>query len=109
MFRCQVCEQIAPAGTKAEKIAIARRSKTYAVRSRPITRRRGRRGSTARKIIDKGGEGHEIVQEVVACEDCATEYKARREAAELAAREAAMQADTEEAEPVIAASDTANG
>ncbi len=92
MFRCQVCEQVAPAGTKAEKIAVARRSKTYAVRSRPIARRRGRRGSAARKIIDKGGEGHEIVQEVVACEECAADYKAKQSAAAEAAREAALAA-----------------
>ncbi|RMG34686.1 MAG: hypothetical protein D6725_13800 [Planctomycetota bacterium] len=95
MFRCQICERVAPAGTKAERITVARRSKTYAVRSRPVARRRGRRGSSARKIIDKGGEGHEIVQEVIACEDCAADYKAKQ-AAIRAEREVAPEVVDEE-------------
>jgi hypothetical protein len=74
VFRCQICNQIAPAGTRANRVVLASRSKSYASRGgggRDGFRGRFRGPRVSRKDYDKGGQGHEIVQEVLACESCA--------------------------------------
>ena len=70
MFRCQVCGQVAPAGTRAHKVTVVSRARVYSARGG--NQEGGRRNFRApRKPFDKGGKGTEIVSEVTACESCA--------------------------------------
>lgn len=74
MFRCQICGQIAPAGTRANRVVLELRSKSYTSRGgQDGFQRRFRGGRVSRSDYDKGGKGHEIVQEVFACDSCAND------------------------------------
>ena len=78
MFRCQVCETIVPSGTRSHKIVVQTRKKIYEPRGTdPRERRRwGRgRGRTKKKqTFDKGGQGTEIVREIMVCPRCAESH-----------------------------------
>ena len=77
MFRCQMCQQVVPAGTRSAKITVATRPRTYASRGADPAERRFRRGPAARKKTpyDKGGTGTEIVQELTVCPDCDAKHE----------------------------------
>jgi len=59
---------VVPAGVAAQKVVVQRRRKEYSSRTREMPK-------AARferfRTIDKGGEGHEIVQEMKVCPECA--------------------------------------
>lgn len=79
MFRCQMCESVCPPKTRTSRIVVKTRHKEYSARGPdPSERRRfspGRRGRRpAKKDYDKGGEGHEIVRELVVCPTCAAKF-----------------------------------
>lgn len=84
MFRCQQCGTVVPAGTRATKIVTQTRRKEYQPREAEPTSRGGRFGrgrfSRRRRVIDRGGEGTEIVREIMVCPKCAAEFE--RQAAE---------------------------
>ena len=72
MFRCQICGQVARAGAKARKVVLVSREKTYAQRGGfEGFQRRFRGPRPPKQEFDKGGKGHEIVREVLACDGCA--------------------------------------
>lgn len=72
MFRCQICGQVAPAGARARRVVLVSREKTYAQRGGfDGFQRRFRGPRPPKQEFDKGGKGHEIVREVLACNGCA--------------------------------------
>jgi hypothetical protein len=77
MYRCQMCDKVVPSGTRATKLVVATRERTYESRGQdPRERRgarpfRGRRGPRKKKPYDKGGQGTEIVRELSVCPACA--------------------------------------
>ena len=77
MFRCQMCRGVVPAGIRANKIVVASRPRTYP--SRGGGDRRGYRDSfrSPKPEYDKGGTGHEIVQELSVCDGCAEQHVAQ--------------------------------
>ncbi|MBI1311715.1 hypothetical protein GC176_10515 [bacterium] len=89
MFRCQKCGQIAPPGAKSERVAVSTRSKVYPSRGQSPERRFGGgfrgRPPVPKKQQDRGGEGREIVQELMVCPNCAEAVRK-----EQAAREAIL-------------------
>lgn len=74
MFRCQMCDTVVPAGTRANKVVVASRPRTYA--SRGGGERGGFRGRfrEPRPEFDKGGTGREIVRELSVCGNCAKQH-----------------------------------
>ena len=72
VFRCQICGQVAPAGARARRVVLVSREKTYAQRGGfDGFQRRFRGPRPPKQEFDKGGKGHEIVREVLACNGCA--------------------------------------
>jgi hypothetical protein len=71
MFKCNFCQKVSAPGEKMTRVASLTRDKEY-----------DQRWYTAqgRSIHDPGGQGHEIVLEQQACEECAlvVETLARR-------------------------------
>lgn len=94
MYRCQVCGQVTPSGTRANKIVVATRPKTYPSRGGERSGFRRRFRSAPSKPYDKGGEGREIVQELVVCESCAQS----RGAEAAVSRATQFESDSAEAE-----------
>lgn len=78
MFRCHFCAVVAPAKTKAARIPVEARARTYP--SRPLAHPYHHDGKLKRHD-DPGGAGYEIVREVLACPECAA--RERRPLAEL--------------------------
>ena len=78
MFRCQICEKVVEPGVRAAKLVVQTRPKTYEPRGRQPDARgfrsRGPRRSTRGGNYDKGGEGREIVREVMVCPDCEAQH-----------------------------------
>ena len=68
MFRCQNCNTVVPPNTKATPVVVQRRPQSYEERSAEV---QGRRGRARTRIIDRGGDGHEIVRELKVCPTCA--------------------------------------
>ena len=100
MFRCQSCQTVVPAGTRAQRVVVQTRPKTYEPRGdRPGfdrgSRFRGRRVKK-KKVFDQGGTGTEIVRELLVCPSCASRYEAEQ-AAEAEAAKAAEAATLTEA------------
>lgn len=95
MFRCELCDCVVPAGTRATRVVLSTRQKTYASRGQsPSGRGGGRRGGRTRKQeFDKGGSGTEIVREAAVCPKCAERYNRQREEAQAAALTAAAESD----------------
>jgi hypothetical protein len=65
-FRCGFCNKAQEAGTSPVMVVTETRAKNY-----PERRKQTRMGN---KVIDKGGQGSEIVSEVRACEKCASSH-----------------------------------
>jgi hypothetical protein len=74
MFRCQLCHRLSAPHTPCHRLVVKRRSKEYSYRSRANTfvrtDEKGKRKE--HHTDDPGGEGQEIVREVIVCPDCAT-------------------------------------
>lgn len=72
VFKCQICGHVAPSGTRATKVVLESRAKNYTSRGGGDGFQRRFRGPRpSRRDYDKGGSGHEIVREALACEACA--------------------------------------
>jgi hypothetical protein len=81
MYRCQICNVVAPPGTPAERVVIETRAAEYPSRPKAQHHRVGRKMKFA---DDPGGAGYEIARESVACPACAAEQRAKTAAAEAA-------------------------
>lgn len=104
MFRCQICGQVARAGSKAKRVVLVSREKTYAQRGGfDGFQRRFRGPRPPKQEFDKGGRGHEIVREVLACSGCAERVKPIVEAAP----EEVLVAETVEGEVDATSTETA--
>lgn len=97
MFRCESCETIVPAGTRSQKIVVQTRPRTYEPRGAD-PRERGRWGrgrgagrSTKKQEYDKGGQGTEVVRELMVCPACGDQHTATAAAAAEAAAIAAVE------------------
>ena len=99
MFRCEICGQVAPSGARAKRVVLVSRPKSYSTRGgNEGFQRRFRGPRPPRQEYDKGGKGHEIVREVLACGRCAEQVETRLEAplpAEVASDDENMQSDSE--------------
>lgn len=98
MFRCELCDSVVPAGTRATRVVISTRQKTYESRGQSPSGRGGRGGGrrggrTRKKEFDKGGSGTEIVREAAVCPKCAERYRRQREEAEAATMTATSGSD----------------
>jgi hypothetical protein len=74
MFRCQLCQCVVPPRTPSQRLVVKRRGKEYPYRSRAnVVVRRPATDKKPKKVYvdDPGGEGQEIVQEVIVCPACA--------------------------------------
>lgn len=80
MFRCQECGTIVASGTRSHKIVVQTREKTYEPRGANPRERprwsRGRGRSKKKAPYDKGGQGTEIVRELMVCPECAAQHSA---------------------------------
>lgn len=82
MFRCQICGLVAAVGTRAHRVVLVSRPKNYNSRGGlPEGQRRFRGAKMPKREYDKGGKGHEIVREVLACDHCAKQASPAMEAA----------------------------
>lgn len=72
-FRCGICNEPQPERTKPIKIVLETRKATYPERRGMVGRAPFRR----EVVIDNGGGGWEIAEEVDACVVCAEKYKER--------------------------------
>jgi hypothetical protein len=67
-----MCQGVVPPGTPAQRVVVQRRRKVYSFRSRANLVIRWERPKRKREHRDDpGGEGQEIVREVLACPSCA--------------------------------------
>jgi hypothetical protein len=68
MYQCHLCKQIAPAGTRAHRIVLETRPRTY-----PFRRAVQRYARDGKRLYhdDPGGTGYETVREVLVCAECA--------------------------------------
>jgi hypothetical protein len=73
MFRCQLCQQVVPAGTPSRHLVVQTRQKSYPFRSR--VNRIIRLTDTGKHkevfLDDPGGAGTEIARELIVCPSCA--------------------------------------
>jgi hypothetical protein len=73
MFRCQLCGELVPPRTSAQRIVVSTRVKKFPFRSQAnrIVRlnEKGKRKVTF--VDDPGGLGSEIVRELMVCPACA--------------------------------------
>src|SRR5580658_6147739 len=73
MFRCQLCQCVVPPKTPCQHLVLERRSKKYPYRSMANTfvrlNDKGKRKEY--HTDDPGGEGQEVVKEIVVCPACA--------------------------------------
>jgi hypothetical protein len=72
MYRCQLCKKVVPPRTKAHRITVETRLRRYPFQFNVGT---FRRNGKLYFRSDPGGEGREIVREVIACPDCAAQHK----------------------------------
>lgn len=73
MFRCQLCRCVVPPRTPCQRLVLKGRTKKYPYRSRANTFVRTTETGKRKEYHtdDPGGEGQEIVQEVIVCPSCA--------------------------------------
>ncbi len=74
MFRCQVCQCVVPPQTPVHRLVLRRRRKAYPHRSRANLFVRTNEAGRHKEYHtdDPGGEGHEVVEEVIVCPACAS-------------------------------------
>ena len=73
MFRCQMCQCVAPPRTPSHRLVLSRRGKKYPHRFKAnVVRVRPTRKVPKKEFRDDpGGEGQEIAGEVTVCPGCA--------------------------------------
>jgi hypothetical protein len=73
MFRCQLCQCVVPPRTPGQQLVLKMRRKKYLYRSRANVVVVYEAGKKPKKEYrdDPGGEGREIVKEVIVCPTCA--------------------------------------
>ncbi len=73
MFRCQLCQRVVPPRTPCHRLVVQWRRKHYPQRPRAnvVHWRTPDKKRKQEHRDDPGGEGQEIVQEVMVCPDCA--------------------------------------
>jgi hypothetical protein len=73
MFRCQLCQCVVPPRTPGHRLTVEWRGKEYPYRSQANTfvrlNEKGKRKE--HHTDDPGGEGQEVVREVIVCPACA--------------------------------------
>lgn len=74
MFKCQNCQTVVPAHTKARRIVAETRFKEYPRRKKAFWAYNTQKGKRE-EIDDIGGLGWEIAREIVVCPDCAAKLK----------------------------------
>ena len=72
MYKCQQCNQVVPAKTKANRITVETRYKQYPFRAKVM---RQIEAGKVKMADDPGGTGYEIVRELVVCPDCAAKFQ----------------------------------
>jgi hypothetical protein len=75
MYRCQLCQCVVPPRTLCHHLVLKRRSKAYPYRSRANTVVRITEAGKRKEYHtdDPGGQGQEVVQEVIVCPACAAQ------------------------------------
>ena len=73
MFRCKLCQCVVPPRTPAQHLVLTRRRRKYPFRSRANTFVRTNEAGKRKEYHtdDPGGEGEEVVTEVIVCPACA--------------------------------------
>lgn len=74
MYKCQICNTLVPAKTKATVIPIETRSRSYPHRvkaNRAVRRPKG----NIEYPNDPGGKGYETVRQAHACPQCVIKYR----------------------------------
>ena len=73
MFRCQLCQAVVPPRTPCHHVILDRRRKVYPYRSGANTFVRTNESGKRKEYHtdDPGGEGHEVIREVIVCPACA--------------------------------------
>jgi hypothetical protein len=73
MFRCSLCQSVVPPGIPSHQLVLKRRRKAYPFRSRANAFVRTNEAGKRKEFHtdDPGGEGHEVVREVIVCPACA--------------------------------------
>ena len=77
MFRCQLCQCVAPARIPSQRLILNRRTRQYPFRSRAnvvVRKRKPDRKPKKEYVDDPGGHGEEIGREVTVCPDCAARH-----------------------------------
>ncbi|GGR20577.1 hypothetical protein GCM10008957_36160 [Deinococcus ruber] len=86
MFNCQLCGRTVPLHTPVQRVVLETRPKSYPPRENiypPVPaegakgsrKNRSKKARSARlKRNDPGGQGSEIVREVLSCAECALRY-----------------------------------
>ena len=72
MYKCQICQQVIPANTKAQRVVVETRVRVY-----PFRKAVNQLALVKNKWVhpdDKGGTGREIVHEMIACPVCAATH-----------------------------------
>jgi hypothetical protein len=76
MYRCQICKQVVPAGTKARRVVSETRPRIY-----PFRMKANRAVRIKDKLVypdDPGGTGWEIAREITVCPACAERWTGKR-------------------------------
>ena len=73
MFRCELCRCVVPPRTACQRLVLQWRTKKYPYRSRANTFFRTNEAGKRKEhhTDDRGGEGREVVKEVIVCPECA--------------------------------------
>jgi hypothetical protein len=71
MYRCYFCKAVVSEGVAAHRVVLKTRRAEYPRRFRMRANKKDR---NAKRPEDPGGNGYEIVKEVLACRSCAAEH-----------------------------------
>ena len=75
MFTCQLCKQVTPARTKAQRIVLETRPRTYKNLPKLI------RTTKTLTVVRYDSTGYETVREAIACPVCAAAYNLQKDKA----------------------------
>jgi hypothetical protein len=75
MFCCQLCQRVVPPRTPCQRLVLIRRSKKYPYRpsANTLIRTNEQGKRKEHQTDDPGGQGQEIVKEVIVCPICAAQ------------------------------------
>lgn len=81
MFKCQLCKQVTPTRTKAQRIVLEIRPRTY--KKPPETRLANNKWIKIKKDWSDlpNPSGYETVREIIACPVCAAAYNLQKDKA----------------------------